>query len=76
MNLSEAHLDARAAAARLPALQASFDLLDTGAGQASVEILDATNAVLVAIPSPMASVQSTPRRTVSSSPSPSKPRSR
>lgn len=50
MNLSQAHLDARAAAARLPALQASFDMLDAGAGQASIEILDATDAVLVAIP--------------------------
>ena len=50
MELSAAHLAARAAAARLPALQASFDLLDAGAGQASIEILDATSAVLVAIP--------------------------
>lgn len=50
MQLSAAHLAARDAAARLSALQASFDLLDAGAGQASVEILDATNAVLVAIP--------------------------
>lgn len=50
MNLSAAHLAARDAAARLPALQASFDLLDAGAGQATIEILDATDAVLVAIP--------------------------
>lgn len=50
MELSSAHLAARAAAARLPALQASFDLLDAGAGQASIEILDATSTVLVAIP--------------------------
>ena len=50
MELSAAHLAARAAAARLPALQASFDLLDAGAGQASIEILDATSTVLVAIP--------------------------
>lgn len=50
MQLSAAHLAARAAAARLPALQASLDLLDAGAGQATIEILDATNAVLVTIP--------------------------
>ena len=50
MILSAAHLAARDLAARLPALQASFDLLDAGAGQASIEILDATSAVLVAIP--------------------------
>jgi hypothetical protein len=50
MNLSAPHLAARDAAARLPALQASLDLLDAGAGQATIEILDATDAVLVAIP--------------------------
>lgn len=50
MNLSAAHLAARDAAARLPALQASFDLLDAGAGQATIEILDATDVVLVAVP--------------------------
>lgn len=50
MQLSAAHLAARDAAARLPALQASFDLLDAGAGQATIEILDATDAVLVAVP--------------------------
>lgn len=50
MNLSASHLAARDAAARLPALQASFDLIDAGAGQATIEILDATDAVLVAVP--------------------------
>lgn len=50
MNLSAAHLAARDAAARLPALQASFDLLDAGAGQASIVIRDAADAVLVTIP--------------------------
>lgn len=50
MQLSAAHLAARDLAARLPALQASFDLLDAGAGQATIEVLDATNAVLVTIP--------------------------
>lgn len=50
MNLSPTHIAARDAAARLPALQASFGLLDAGAGQASIEILDATSTVLVAIP--------------------------
>ena len=50
MQLSAAHLATRDLAARLPALQASFDLLDAGAGQASIEILDAASAVLVAIP--------------------------
>jgi len=50
MNLSAAHLAARDAAARLPALQASFDLLDAGAGQASIVIRDATDTVLVTIP--------------------------
>lgn len=50
MNLSAAHLAARDAAARLPALQASFDLLDAGTGQASIVIRDATDTVLVTIP--------------------------
>lgn len=50
MNLSAPHLAARDAAARLPALQASFDLLDAGAGQASIVIRDAADAVLVTIP--------------------------
>ena len=50
MQLSAAHLAARDAAARLPALQASFDLLDAGAGQASIVIRDAATAVLVTIP--------------------------
>ena len=50
MQLSVAHEIARAAAARLPALQASFDLLDSGAGQARIDIRDATDAVLVSIP--------------------------
>lgn len=50
MILSAAHLAARDAAARLPALQASFDLLDAGAGQASIVIRDATDTVLVTIP--------------------------
>ena len=50
MNLSAPHLAARDAAARLPALQASFDLLDAGAGQASIVIRDATDTVLVTIP--------------------------
>lgn len=50
MILSAAHLAARDAAARLPALQASFDLLDSGAGQASIVIRDATDTVLVTIP--------------------------
>lgn len=36
MDLSTAHAAARDAAARLPALQASFDLLDVGAGTASI----------------------------------------
>jgi hypothetical protein len=36
VNISAAHDAARAAAARLPALQASFALLDSGAGQASI----------------------------------------
>lgn len=38
MNLSPAHAAARAAAARLPALQASLALLDSGAGTASIVI--------------------------------------
>lgn len=50
MQLSAAHLAARDAAARLPALQASFDLLDAGTGQASIVIRDATDTVLVTIP--------------------------
>ena len=50
MNLSAAHSTARTAAARLPALQASFDLLDSGAGQARIDILDALDTVLVSIP--------------------------
>ena len=50
MQLSAAHLAARAAAARLPALQASFDLLDAGAGQARIDIRDALDVVLVSIP--------------------------
>ena len=50
MILSPAHAAARTEAARLPALQASFDLLDAGAGQASIVIRDATDAVLVTIP--------------------------
>ena len=50
MQLSAPHEAARAAAARLPALQASFDLLDTGAGQARIDILDALDVVLVSIP--------------------------
>ena len=50
MQLSVAHDAARAAAARLPALQASFDLLDSGTGQARIDIRDATDAVLVSIP--------------------------
>lgn len=50
MILSAPHLAARDAAARLPALQASFDLLDAGAGQASIVIRDATDTVLVTIP--------------------------
>lgn len=50
MQLSVAHDAARAAAARLPALQASFDLLDSGAGQARIDIRDATDAVLVSVP--------------------------
>lgn len=33
MNLSPTHIDARTAAARLPALQASFDLLAGGAAR-------------------------------------------
>lgn len=50
MHLSAAHLAARDAAARLPALQASFDLLDAGTGQASIVIRDATDTVLVTVP--------------------------
>lgn len=50
MNLSTPHAAARDAAARLPALQASFDLLDAGAGQARIDILDALDTVLVSIP--------------------------
>lgn len=50
MQLSVAHEAARAAAARLPALQASLDLLDLGAGQARIDILDALDVVLVSIP--------------------------
>lgn len=50
MQLSAAHLAARDLAARLPALQASFDLLDAGAGQARIDILDALDVVLVSIP--------------------------
>lgn len=50
MNLSAPHLAARDAAARLPALQASFDLLDAGAGQASIVIRDAADTVLVTTP--------------------------
>ncbi|MCC4116342.1 hypothetical protein LLG90_13360 [Aromatoleum toluclasticum] len=38
MDLSTAHTTARNAAARLPALQASFDLLDSGAAAPYVEI--------------------------------------
>jgi hypothetical protein len=50
MQLSEAHITARTSAARLPALQASFDLLDSGVGQARIDIRDALDAVLVSIP--------------------------
>jgi len=50
MQLSPAHEAARAAAARLPALQASLDLLDAGAGQARIDICDALDVVLVSIP--------------------------
>ncbi|MDD3674978.1 hypothetical protein [Thauera propionica] len=50
MQLSVAHAAARDAAARLPALQASFGLLDSGAGQARIDILDALDVVLVSIP--------------------------
>ena len=49
MNLSTAHAAARAAAARLPALQASFDLLDGGAGRARIDFLSAENTVLAAL---------------------------
>lgn len=49
MQLSAAHLAARDLAARLPALQASFDLLDAGAGQARIDIRDALDVVLVSI---------------------------
>lgn len=50
MNLSSVHIAARNAAARMPALQASFDLLDSGTGQARIDIRDATETVLVSIP--------------------------
>lgn len=50
MQLSATHLAARDLAARLPALQASFDLLDAGAGQASIVLRDVANTVLVTIP--------------------------
>lgn len=42
MDLSTAHTAARAAAARLPALQASFDLLDSGTAAPYVEIYGTT----------------------------------
>lgn len=48
MQLSTAHLAARAAAARLPALQASLALLDSSYGRARIELLDAGSAVLAA----------------------------
>lgn len=50
MNLSSTHIAARTAAARLPALQASFNLLDSGVGQARIDIRDAMDTVLVSIP--------------------------
>lgn len=50
MNLSAAHQAARVAAARLPALGASFALLDSGAGQARIDILDADDVVLASVP--------------------------
>lgn len=50
MQLSAAHIDARTAAVRLPALQASFNLLDSGVGQARIDIRDAMDTVLVSIP--------------------------
>lgn len=50
MNLSLTHIAARTAAVRLPALQASLDLLDSGVGQARIDIRDAMDAVLVSIP--------------------------
>jgi hypothetical protein len=50
MNISAAHQAARAAAARLPALQASMALLDSGAGQAHIDIYDAADVLLVSIP--------------------------
>lgn len=42
MDLSTAHTAARNAAARLPALQASFDLLDSGASAPYVELYATT----------------------------------
>lgn len=50
MQISTAHEAARNAAARLPALQASYALLDAGEGQARIDILDALDVVLVSIP--------------------------
>ena len=49
MNLSTSHTAARAAAARLPALQASFDLLDGGEGRARIDFLSADNIVLASL---------------------------
>lgn len=42
MDLSTAHATARNAAARLPALQASFDLLDSGANASYIELYATT----------------------------------
>lgn len=49
MILSPAHLAARAAAARLPALHASLTLLDSSVGRARIELLDAGAAVLAVV---------------------------
>lgn len=49
MQLSAAHLAARAAAARLPALEASLALLDSSYGRARIELLDAGAAVLASV---------------------------
>jgi hypothetical protein len=50
MNISTAHSSARAAAARLPALQASFNLLDNGAGQARIDFFDSAQNLLASLP--------------------------
>ena len=50
MELSSGHIAARDAAARLPAIRASFEYLDNGAGAATIKIYNAFDGLLVSIP--------------------------